>query len=187
MNYDHYTDPSIAVAVDLINTYGTEPVAAAGHDHQPAGGLAEFLRRHGIDDRGTDASDVSSATELADRLHGVFTTTDPAVAADIVNSVLADARVLPRVSDHDGSGWHLHYHAADARAIDRLAAVAAMGLATALCTGGLQRLGRCDGNACRDVYVDSSRNNRRRFCSDSCGTSVHVAAHRARRRSAGAD
>ncbi|MBW3603649.1 MAG: CGNR zinc finger domain-containing protein [Actinobacteria bacterium] len=66
-----------------------------------------------------------------------------------------------------------------------MAATAAMGLATVLCTSGTSRFGHCDGTACRDVYVDTSRNNRRRFCSDGCANLAHVTAHRARQRADG--
>jgi predicted RNA-binding Zn ribbon-like protein len=128
------------------------------------------------------ASDADEVRILADRLHTVFTADEAGTAVDVVNGVLADAGTRPQVRAHDGQGWHLHYDTADARPLDVLAAVAAMGLAVALCTGGIDRLGRCDGIACRDAYVDTSRNNRRRFCSDGCANRAHVSAHRARQR-----
>ncbi|MEO3867710.1 CGNR zinc finger domain-containing protein [Nonomuraea sp. B12E4] len=37
------------------------------------------------------------------------------------------------------------------------------------------------GGRCQVVYVDTSRNGRRRFCSPGCANRVNVAAHRARR------
>lgn len=186
MNYDHYSDPSVAVAVDLINDFGAAPLAAAGHRDEPLADLVAFLRDHDLDATGVEADDAGRAQHIADRLHEVFTATEPRRAVAVVNAALSEAGALPQVSGHDDLDWHMHYHAADAAPLDRLAVVAAMGLATVLCTGGTQRLGRCDGIECRDVYVDTSRNNRRRFCSDGCANWAHVTAHRARRRAADA-
>lgn len=182
MKYDNYADPSVALALDLINEYGTETRTAAGRGDEPLPDLRAFLRTHHLDPTTLRGDTEPAAQRLADRLHTVFTTDDPAEAVTVVNAVLAEARALPQVSGHDDQDWHLHYHCVDASAIDRLAVVAAMGLATALCTGGIDRLGRCDGMECRDVYVDTSRNNRRRFCGEGCANRAHVAAHRARRR-----
>ncbi|HLU95849.1 MAG TPA: CGNR zinc finger domain-containing protein, partial [Thermobifida alba] len=41
-------------------------------------------------------------------------------------------------------------------------------------------LGCCARDGCRTVFVDTSRNGRRRFCSVTCANRVNVAAHRAR-------
>lgn len=143
---------------------------------------AAFLRDHGLDASGVTPADAGSTQRFADRLHDVFTTDDPAHAADMINAVLTDAGAHPYVSGHDDRPWHLRYRAADATPLDQLAVTAAMGLAIVLTTAGTSRLGHCDGIACRDVYVDTSRNNRRRFCSDGCANLAHVTAHRARRR-----
>ena len=182
MDYDHYADASVALAVDLINDYGTAPRTTAGRGDDPVDDLGAFMRTHGLDDTGIAAADADAARQLADRLHEVFTADHEADAVAVVNEELARTGALPQISGHDDAGWHLHYHPAGAAPVDRLAAVAAMGLATALVTGSLRRFGRCDGVDCRDVYVDTSRNNRRRFCGDGCANLAHVTAHRARRR-----
>jgi predicted RNA-binding Zn ribbon-like protein len=182
MKYERYSDPSVDIAVDLINAFGTAPRAAAGHGDEPVGDPAVFLREHGLDDTGVTSADASTVQHLADQLHQVFTTDDEAAAVEIINRVLAEALARPRISGHDGLDWHLHYDAASATPLGQLAVTAAMGLAAALCSSGRERFGRCDGIACRDAYVDASRNNRRRFCSDGCANRAHVSAHRARRR-----
>lgn len=186
MDYDHYTDASVELAVDLINDYGTAPRTAAGRGDEPVDDLGAFLRAHGLDDTGVTASDTDAARRLADRLHAVFTTDDASEAVAVVNAELVRTGAIPQISGHDDADWHLHYHPTGAAPVDRLAAVTAMGLATALVTGGLRRFGRCDGIDCRDVYVDASRNNRRRFCGDGCANLAHVTAHRTRQRDTGA-
>lgn len=184
MDYEHYTDASVVLAVDLINDYGSAPRIAAGRGDEAPGDLRAFLRAHLLDDNGVTDADTTAATELADRLHEVFTAEDAAQAVAVLNAELARTGPLPQISGHDDTDWHLHYHPTDTAPVERLAAIAAMGLATALVTGGLRRFGRCDGVACRDVYVDTSRNNRRRFCGDGCANLAHVTAHRARQRDA---
>lgn len=183
MNYDNYEDFSVELAIDLINDYATPVRVAAGSGDDPLPDLEAFMREHHMDWSGLEAGAEHAARQLADRLHVVFTADDPARAVAVVNEVLAESGALPQISGHDDEDWHLHYYPADARALDRLAVTAAMGLTTVLCTAGIRRLGRCDSNECRDVYVDTSRNNRRRFCSDGCANRTHVAAHRARQRS----
>ena len=187
MDYDHYTDACVELAVDLINDYGTAPRVAAGRGDEPVDDLDAFLRAHDLDDTGVTTADTDAARRLADRLHAVFTTGDASEAVAVVNAELARTGPVPQISGHDDADWHLHYRAPGATPVDRLAAVAAMGLATALVTGGLRRFGRCDGVDCRDVYVDVSRNNRRRFCDDGCANLAHVTAHRARQRDTGGD
>ena len=185
MDFRHYDDGPVDVAIDLINAYAAavEHVHADGSVHMPpAPDLEVFLQEHDMDASGVHDDDIHAVRQLADRLHTAFVVDDPAAAVEVVNSLLIDAGALPQISGHDGTGWHMHYYPAGARPVDRLAVTAAMGLAVVLCTAGIRRLGRCASHDCNDVYVDTSRNNRRRFCSDGCGNRAHVAAHRARRR-----
>jgi hypothetical protein len=182
VNYDNYEDFSVELAIDLINDYGSHPRVVAGRGDDPLPPLEAFLRDHHMDARGVEAGAEQAARQLADRLHVVFTADESAHAVAVVNEVLAESGALPQISGHDDEDWHLHYYPAGIGPLDRLAVTAAMGLSAVLCTGGVRRLGRCDGSECRDVYVDTSRNNRRRFCSDGCANRAHVAAHRARRR-----
>ena len=47
---------------------------------------------------------------------------------------------------------------------------------------GWQRLGVCSAEGCDDVYVDTSRNASRRYCSNTCASRSTVAAYRARQK-----
>ena len=183
MEFRHYDDPSVELAIDLVNGYGTDTRAAACRADRPLPDLAAFLRDHQMATSDVSDGDEQAIQRLADRLHTVFTTDDSAYAVTVVNELLVESGALPQISGHDDEDWHLHYYPSGARPVDKLAVTAAMGLATVLCNAGLRRFGRCHGIGCRDVYVDTSRNNRRRFCGESCANRAHVAAHRARRRS----
>ena len=53
-----------------------------------------------------------------------------------------------------------------------------------LCDLGATRLGVCDASNCTHVFVDTSPNQSRRYCSDRCSSRANVAAYRARQRAA---
>lgn len=106
-------------------------------------------------------------------------------AAEELNRLLDGSVIRPRLTDHDGDGWHLHIYdgASESSAAYRAAAV--MGLAVLLAESGIDRLGVCQAAPCRRVFIDTSTNRSRRYCSDRCATRANVAAYRARRRAAG--
>lgn len=105
-----------------------------------------------------------------------------AVAA--LNSLLRAFPVRPRISGHDASDWHLHVAGRGSSLSSEHLAGAVWGLAAWLCQHGSARFGICADDRCGNVYLDTSSNNCRRFCSDRCATRSHVAAHRARKRAA---
>jgi predicted RNA-binding Zn ribbon-like protein len=57
-----------------------------------------------------------------------------------------------------------------------------MGLAMFCTELGVSRLGVCQALPCRQVYLDTSTNRSRRYCSERCATRANVAAYRQRRR-----
>ena len=124
--------------------------------------------------------DLPALAELADDLAPLFAATGLEDAVGLLNERLARTAVAPRVSMHDGRDPHLHVEPEGAGAVLRLRANCLMGVAAVLCDGGRLRLGTCDAHDCEHVWLDTSRNARRRFCSDRCATRTHVAAHRAR-------
>lgn len=102
-------------------------------------------------------------------------------ACEAVNGVLRETGARPELTRHDGRAWHLHYHAAGATAADHWAAPMATALAVVLGNPAIDRLGVCTAPACDRIFVDTSRNGTRRFCSTSCQNRVKAAAFRARR------
>jgi predicted RNA-binding Zn ribbon-like protein len=59
-----------------------------------------------------------------------------------------------------------------------LAAEALFGLAVLASQLSIDRLGRCVAPGCGQVFVDTSANRSRRYCSTRCATRVDVATHR---------
>ncbi|MFG2663650.1 CGNR zinc finger domain-containing protein [Streptomyces sp. NPDC048387] len=111
-------------------------------------------------------------------------------AAATVNRLLRDSGARPRLDRAAGGGrdggppWQLHFHGAD----DSFAAGHSAGCATglALAVGGslASRLGVCGADRCDRVYVDTSRNAARQFCSTACQNRTKAAAFRTRKAAA---
>jgi predicted RNA-binding Zn ribbon-like protein len=66
--------------------------------------------------------------------------------------------------------------------LEQLTTTVAMGLSQVVIQHGWQRLGVCSADGCDNVYVDTSRNASRRYCSNTCASRSTVAAYRARKR-----
>jgi predicted RNA-binding Zn ribbon-like protein len=131
-------------------------------------------------------SDLSELRRLRGQLREIFDAIDanaPTRGVDILNQLLARYPIRPQINDHDGSGWHLHL-SEGASVAAAYGATACMGLATQATEVGVDRLGVCQAAPCREVFIDTSTNRSRRYCSDRCATRANVAAYRARRRKA---
>ena len=119
------------------------------------------------------------------RLREVFTLGTLGKDADVVaelNSLLEAFPVKPRISGHDATDWHMHVTGRGSSVSAEYLARATWGLAVWVCEYGSARFGVCADERCGNVYLDTSSNNCRRFCSERCATRSHVAAHRARKR-----
>jgi predicted RNA-binding Zn ribbon-like protein len=104
---------------------------------------------------------------------------------DRLNELLAKHPITPCISGH-GEGWHMHVADQHSSVCDVLVAESLMGLSTLVCELGATRLGVCDATPCTDVFVDTSPNRSRRYCSDRCSSRANVAAYRARQKAASA-
>ncbi len=111
---------------------------------------------------------------------------DQAAAIELLNALLTDVGAIPQIVAHSGRGPHIHVSRPAQALADRIAAHLAMSLAELLVSGHSERLRSCASPACRDVFIDTSRNRSRRYCdSRTCGNRQHVAAYRARKAATG--
>ena len=174
MDYDTYGSNAVELAIDLAN---------ADRDGDWAD---EFLRAHDewfTPETGLDLSPAETrrAAATADLVRAVAVAGTQEEVMDRLNELLALARPHPYATDHDGE-LHLHYARPDAPALEQLTTTVAMGLSQVVAQHGWQRLGVCSAEGCDDVYVDTSRNASRRYCSNTCASRSSVAAYRARRK-----
>jgi len=103
---------------------------------------------------------------------------DPVRRADLLNELLDEHTAAPRMTDHAGTGWHLHFRPDDLPADRQIAALISVGTALHLTGRGMSRLGRCASTPCTTVFADISRNGRQRYCSPGCGNRDAVRRHR---------
>lgn len=107
---------------------------------------------------------------------------EPDARAELLNAQLAVAAAYPRLTDHDGEGWHLHYRDDVESLPFVLRAIISLGTSLHLVTRGMERLARCEAAPCTNVVADVTRNGRQRFCSVRCANRAAVRRHRARGR-----
>lgn len=118
-------------------------------------------------------------------LRPVFEASEAGCTQDVVdglNELLARHPITPMISDHDPDDLHMHVANSAASVAELLVSEALLGLATLVCDLGPNRLGVCSASPCVNVFVDTSPNQSRRYCSDRCSSRANVAAYRARQR-----
>ncbi|MGN9839973.1 CGNR zinc finger domain-containing protein [Nonomuraea sp. H19] len=169
MHFNAYGGNGAALAAALVNA--TDFSAPA---------VEAMLIEHRLLRTAITAGQAGELQVWARRLDPVFGELDQDVQIKLINELLDVTAAKPYISAHDGREPHLHFYSPDADIVARAKDTTAGGLAMAMSFSGGQRLGRCDRDGCEIVYVDTSRNGRRRFCSLACANRVNVAAHRAR-------
>lgn len=148
--------------------------------------LAHLSERQWLHDQAGER-DVAVLRRFQRDLRRVFDASDEGRTADVVadlNELLGQHPVTPMISDHDPTHLHLHVANRAASVADLLIGESLMGLATLVCDLGPTRLGVCSATPCTNVYVDTSPNQSRRYCSDRCSSRANVAAYRARQKAA---
>ncbi|MFQ1003271.1 CGNR zinc finger domain-containing protein [Modestobacter sp. SSW1-42] len=175
MDYDTYGSNAVELAIDLANVDVTDE-----------GWVRAFLEAH--DEWFTDGTAMELSApeaEAVGQTSALVREVALAASQDEVmarlNALLALASPKPYATDHDGE-LHLHYARPDAGAVEQLTTTVAMGLSQVVVQHGWQRLGVCSAEGCGNVYVDTSRNASRRYCSNTCSSRSTVAAYRARQR-----
>ncbi len=187
MNFSSHVDAVVTVAVELVNAL--TPGDAHGRGYLPPEGeeLAALatgaLRAGRADTRDVSPAEAAELGDLAWTMRLVFA--DVAAgrldgAAGQVNELLAQTGARPQLDRHDGEPWHLHFHGATDSLVTGWAAGCVTGLAVVLGSELHGRLGICTADRCDRVFVDTSKNGTRRFCSITCQNRTKAAAFRAR-------
>jgi len=185
VDFSHYSEAPIQFAADLVNTGPLPVLGESWEDLKTVDDLRAFLLESGfkeLADEGLAEADLEAFRGLRAQLVDVFLAEDEKLAARRVNEILGECHSVPRLTDHGDAPLHLHYAAPNATPAQKAGAASAMGLALVLVEGGLNRFGVCASDDCIDIFVDTSKNSCRRFCSDKCANRTAVAAHRARAR-----
>jgi CGNR zinc finger len=184
VDFDSHSSGVVRTAIELINL--VEPGEAHGRPYTPPTGTAlvdgvAALLKGGV--RGE--ADLAELLGYTPELRTVFewlADRELDAACECANGLLRSTAVAPVLSRHDGEPWHLHFHATGGTWAKTWAGSLCTAIAGVLGSPMWDRLGVCSAPACDRVYVDTSRNGTRRFCSTSCQNRVKAAAFRERSR-----
>jgi predicted RNA-binding Zn ribbon-like protein len=173
------------LAETLINTYDT--FLAQPEQLQSPADLHAFLRQQGVAVRTPpDAATLEAVRTLRETLRAVWTATPIEAATARLNALFATLRATPQVhTDNTGRVTLMLVSGADSSLVEQMTLTSAMEMVTLLQQHGAARLRACDAAPCRDVFVDTSRNGTRRFCSERCANRYNIAAFRERQRGEG--
>ena len=175
LDHDHR---ALDLAVDLANSLDV----VDGEEYLvDAEAVSGWLADRGIDTpRPIAEADVDALRGLRGQIRSVMEGSVEE-AEEALDEVVIACSVRPRVTFSKGV-WRLSYVSAEDGVVAGVAAIVVAGLASALSESGRERFGTCSKESCQDVYVDTSKNRSRRYCSDSCSNRANVAAFRARQR-----
>lgn len=175
MQFNSYTYAGAHIAAWLVNNPSPEAPA-----------LAAILASYDVHQPGTSTAQVRALQPWAQRLRAVFEAATLADKAALADALLIAADCRPRLVSHGTDlPFHFHYVSVRAGLAARVKALTAAGLAHVIDDGGGPRLRVCSRAGCGTVFIDTSRNGRRHFCSVRCANQVNVANHRLRRRTLG--
>jgi predicted RNA-binding Zn ribbon-like protein len=118
---------------------------------------------------------IGLRTALNDLVRSVLEGTPaPASALEVVNAVLRENPAYPQIAD-DGGGFR------EAVAVchpdDRWLVEIAKDAVDLLCHSDLSLLRRCECPTCVRVFYDTTKNHRRRWCVEKCGSKPKAAAY----------
>ena len=177
MHLNPYGEYAVLLAASLANDWPSDRE-----------GIVARTREYGMTMRFARGDDDHEQTRhVVDDWLAVVDAGDGRARATLLNAHMAGVAAYPRLTDHDGEGWHLHYRDDSATLSRVLAAVISVGTSLHLTTRGMHRLGRCAAGTgadsaieCRNVVVDVTRNGRQKYCSVRCANRAAVRRHRAR-------
>lgn len=174
MQFNTYTYAGAHIAAWLVN-----------HPSPEASALGETLRDYDVHEPAATAAQVRALRPWVERLHTIFEVGTVAEKAQRADTLLVAADCRPRLVSHGaGLPFHFHYAPVHTGLAARMKALTAAGLAHVIDDGHGSRLRACSRPGCGIVFIDTSRNGRRHFCSVRCANQVNVANHRRRRREA---
>ncbi len=185
---DSHVGSRVTAAVAFVNGLATahaggRVIKAPASAEERQARAAAALEQAGAASTAISATEAEELQQLATHLRGVFAAVSDRRnddAAEILNTLLVQSGARPQLWRDPLAGWQLHYHSSDTGAVQGWTAGCAAGLAHLLTGPQAARLGICAAPRCDLVFVDTSRNGSRRFCSMACQNRVKAAAHRAR-------
>ena len=165
--------------------YAEASAALVNADMSGVDGLTAYLAgREWLQERASDR-DCMLLRKFQRELRPVFEAGEADRVSEVVgglNELMSRHPITPRIAEHDSDHLHLHVATDNASVADLVVGESLLGLATLVCDLGPDRLGVCSAAPCTNVFVDTSPNRSRRYCSERCSSRANVAAFRARQK-----
>ncbi|NGN64539.1 CGNR zinc finger domain-containing protein [Streptomyces sp. A7024] len=168
MHLNPYGEDVVNLAADLANRRPGDPAELTARCR--AAGLA-------LDD--ATPADLVRTMAALDAWEKIVDADAEHDRAALLNEMLATASAHPRLTNHTGTGWHVHYRDDHQPAGAVLHTLIAVGTAFHLSGRGMHRLHRCAVTECLTIFADTSRTGRQRYCSQRCANRDAVRRHRA--------
>ena len=182
---DSYANAGVECAAELVNALTVQRAYGKPVQSQPLlPAIAHCLAVDPPSVAQLSESDVPGFVRLAHQLRAVFEQLHQGhvdAAAAELNLLLLAHPAHPYLAKENGQ-WRLHHHPLDAALVPMWTSICAEGLARLVGSDYADRFGLCDAAACERVFVDVSKNARRRFCSTLCQSRAKAALFRARQR-----
>jgi predicted RNA-binding Zn ribbon-like protein len=170
--------------VDFIR-YAEGSAALVNAELSDSEALVDHLVHRGWLHHSCTDRDATILRRFQRELRPVFEASEAGEARGVIrllNDLMERHPITPMISDHDPDDLHLHVATRSATVSELLIGESLLGLATLVCDLGPTRLGVCSASPCTQVYVDTSPNQSRRYCSERCSSRANVAAYRARQK-----
>lgn len=168
-----------------LNPYGADPVRLAtsltSAPPRTADELTARCRDAGVAvERVARPADLAEVERFLSRWLEVVDAGTPELRARLLNDLLAESSSFPRLTDHGGTGWHIHYRDSGLRLAGVLRTLISVGTALHLTGRGMDRLRRCALAQCGNAFGDFTRAGRQRYCTPACANRDAVRRHRAK-------
>ncbi len=169
MRVNPYVRPLLENVIDLLNHPASEPADLDGR----------WVSRGMPVQRRATTEDLREVRQFLPAWEHVVDAPTEHDRVRALNELLGRFAAKPSITDHDGSGWHLHYRDPDAGFAATLAGATSAAAAQYLTDRGMHRIRRCALDDCGNAFVDFSRPGTQKYCSHSCANRDAVRRHRA--------
>jgi predicted RNA-binding Zn ribbon-like protein len=178
-----YEERQAQFVEDFINTY--DPFLDEPEHLREPNDVHRFLESNDIQIQETVThSTLQQVRDLRTKIRALWLSETLDDLAEELNPLLGKTQISVQV-EPDGTDLTLRFDMPEETPlIQRLAIECARGLIALVQHYGLERMRYCAADPCQDVFVDTSRNKSRRFCSDRCANRYNVAAYRDRQKDA---
>lgn len=176
-----YEERLMKLVEDLINTFDLY-LPQPEHLRAPSD-LSRFLELRRMEVGEITESDLEEVRGLRHYLRATWEAETLEEAIRMLNLLFANIGVFVQLEANSQGKPQFQFQVQpDASVAQRVAVAAATGIVAAIQRYGVERLASCAAEPCRDVFIDTSRNLSRRFCSERCANRHNTAAFRSRRR-----